>query len=165
MKKIEIGFDLAVENEQVIHGALKRAGVYHTRIDYEDFVQEGFITYAKCFVGYSREFDLEKFNIYAFQKIVWSTLDLLRKEQMYTQRFILESFEQKDYPKKQAINILELLQYENLKLSNLEREILLKHMINQVPLSEMSKKYEVSDRYLRRVRKNLKAKFLKNNQI
>lgn len=66
MEKIEVGFNLAVKNEQVIHGALKRAGIYVTRFDYEDYVQEGFITYAKCFEKYPHEFVLEKFNVYAF---------------------------------------------------------------------------------------------------
>lgn len=77
---------------------------------------------------------------------------------MYTQRFILDSFEQNDYSENESIDVMELLQNRCKNLNEFEYQILVSHFIEKVPLVDIAKQYSVSDRYLRKVRNNLRKK-------
>ncbi|WP_054643583.1 hypothetical protein [Companilactobacillus kimchii] len=81
---LELGFEQALENQQLIHGALKRVHIYVTRCDYEDYFQEAVIIYAQAYLKYrQRDQDLTKFKPYVFQKLVWRLTDMLRQEKQY----------------------------------------------------------------------------------
>lgn len=158
MKKVEDGFMLALENKCVIFGALKKTRIYNSRFDYDDYVQEAFIVYAKCYQTYSDEWNLVSFNKYAYQKIVWSIIDRLRKEQSYTDSHILDDFESLDFHKREMIDIVRML--DGIKLTKYEKRILFDHWINEMPIRVLATDLKVSCRYLREVRKKLKRKIL-----
>jgi len=72
------GFQLAITNVAVIYGAVKRAGVYRSNNLYADLIQEAYLTYAQ--VWSHSCLSVAEFQPYIFQRIVWRTQDLLRRE-------------------------------------------------------------------------------------
>lgn len=72
------GFQLAITNVAVIYGAVKRAGVYRSNNLYADLIQEAYLTYAQ--VWSNSRLSVAEFQLYIFQRIVWRTQDLLRRE-------------------------------------------------------------------------------------
>ncbi|WP_062325599.1 hypothetical protein [Holzapfeliella floricola] len=65
---MEQAFNQALINSRVIHGAIKAAGIYHYRMDYQDFVQDGIINYANVYHKYAPQEEMTKINQLAFQK-------------------------------------------------------------------------------------------------
>ena len=70
----------AWENQKLVRGALKYAHVRQDYTNYEDFLQEGIITYAHMLTQ-NQTLPREEVDRNSFRKIIWRTTDLLRKEQ------------------------------------------------------------------------------------
>lgn len=161
MKK---GFDLALKNLSVIYGALRKSNVSVFRNDYNDFVQEAIMAYAQCYCDYNLDhFKLEKFNNYAYQRLRWTIIDKLRKENRYEKNHILDNFEDREVVSLEKIDVLSLV--EGIVLTDIEIIILIKHFIEEIPLKTLAEMTNFSQRYLRKVRKNLRNKLIGNSDI
>ena len=73
----EENFSKAWENRRLIYGAIKAAGVRKDYQEYADLVQDGVLIYAGM-LEKSPDQDIDRL---AFKKILWHTLDELRKVQ------------------------------------------------------------------------------------
>ncbi|MDO1604754.1 sigma-70 family RNA polymerase sigma factor [Lactobacillus sp. YT155] len=158
MRTITDGFELAMQNRRVIYGALKKVNIYRNRFDYEDYVQEAMIIYAKCFCKYPPKLQEIDFNKYAYQKIVWSMLDLLRKECRYKEIHVLDNYEELEFGYEDCFDLIGM--FEKIKLSHLERKVLVEHLLNRTPLTDLAIKLGVTARYLRKIRNNIKLKIM-----
>ncbi|MFH5810754.1 sigma-70 family RNA polymerase sigma factor [Companilactobacillus sp. FL22-1] len=157
MTDLELGFQLAVENQQLIHGVLKRLHIFQTRFDYDDYFQEAVILFAKTYVQYSQQGrDLNKFKPYVFQKLTWRLTDMLRQAKQYTDFHSLEEFDFQRVPQEQKVIDLDFVNFE--KLSVIEKSILQEHFIEGLPLSQLAKRYNCTSRSLRYCRNRLLEK-------
>lgn len=157
MTDLELGFQLAVENQQLIHGVLKRLHIFRTRFDYDDYFQEAVILFAKTYVQYSQQGrDLNKFKPYVFQKLTWRLTDMLRQAKQYTDFHSLEEFDFQRVPQEQKVIDLDFVNFE--KLSAIEKSILQEHFIEGLPLSQLAKRYNCTSRSLRYCRNRLLEK-------
>lgn len=80
-------FLLSEERERVIYGVLKRLHVTPIHPQYQDLLQEGRIIFTEAYQAYKKlhptaenERDL---MLFAYQRIRWRLLDILRKEQQH----------------------------------------------------------------------------------
>ncbi len=78
----EESFIKAWENRRLVCGAIKAAGVRKDYQEYADLVQDGVLIYAGM-LEKSQDYDIDRL---AFKKILWHTLDELRKVQRREER-------------------------------------------------------------------------------
>lgn len=74
-----------IENNRikVIYGVLKQLHVSPTTAYFEDLVSEGELLFIQAYIDYQRkneELDEQRLMGYAFRKIKWGLLDLLRRK-------------------------------------------------------------------------------------
>lgn len=82
-------FEIALANIKVVYGAVKAAGVWTTASDYEDYVQEGLIMYAKILDHFKdTKLELAEINRLAFKKIMWLVIDKLRRQKLASEYFV-----------------------------------------------------------------------------
>ncbi|GEL15351.1 sigma-70 family RNA polymerase sigma factor [Pediococcus cellicola] len=67
--------------EKIIYGAAKKLHLHPAQTNYEDFIQEGYLTFVQAYDRYpSSPLDNpQKFCIYAYQAVYWRFLDLIRQ--------------------------------------------------------------------------------------
>lgn len=78
----EENFIKAWENRRLVCGAIKAAGVIKDYQEYADLVQDGVLIYA-VMLEKNQDHDIDRL---AFKKIIWHTLDELRKVQRREER-------------------------------------------------------------------------------
>lgn len=138
-------FEEAWKNRKLVGGALKAA---HVRPDYhlyEDLLQEGVILYAEM---------LRKLD---GQKVLWQTIDALRREQRVCERntAIDEAY---DLGKTEAWDNLVALKDEVNKLSQLEQVILFEHLLEKKTITQLVKECGIPRITLKRLKKQLLGK-------
>ncbi|MBC6361452.1 sigma-70 family RNA polymerase sigma factor [Lactobacillus apis] len=143
----------AWENQKLVRGALKYAHVRQDYTNYEDFLQEGIITYAHMLTQ-NQTLPREEVDQNSFRKIIWRTTDLLRKEQHLCEREselrdlqIVEDNHNWD-------NYL-ALEAELPYLSDIEQKLFLKHLIGREPVRQLSMQIGVSRGQLQRIKNQL----------
>ena len=156
MSQMEISqraFLQAWENQKLVRGALKYAHVRQDYTNYEDFLQEGIITYAHM-LAQNQTLPREEVDRSSFRKIIWRTTDLLRKEQHLSEREseltelqIVEDNHNWD-------NYL-ALEAELPYLSDIEQKLFLKHLIEREPVQQLSRQIGVSRVQLQRIKSQL----------
>ena len=156
MSQMEISqqaFLQAWENQKLVRGALKYAHVRQDYINYEDFLQEGIITYAHMLTQ-NQTLPREEVDQNSFRKIIWRTTDLLRKEQHLCEREseltdlqIVEDNHNWD-------NYL-ALEEELPYLSEIEQKLFLRHLIEREPVQQLSRQTGVSRVQLQRIKSQL----------
>lgn len=157
MNEMELGFKDALQNQRLIHGALKRAHIYTTRIDYEDYFQEAMINYAQTYQQYVQDNgDMTKFHKFVFQKLTWRLIDMLRQEKRYFDLHSLEEFDFQRVPEDLSENKLDFVDFS--ELTEIDHDILQKHFIEGVPLVILAKRYNHTARALRYRRDSLLKK-------
>lgn len=79
------GFEHMMEDghQQIVFGALKRLHIRPFMQEFEDFLQDARLTYAKAYVRFPGDLltEDEKFHVYAYQAIYWRTLDQIHANQ------------------------------------------------------------------------------------
>ncbi|WP_129045456.1 sigma-70 family RNA polymerase sigma factor [Companilactobacillus metriopterae] len=157
---LEEGFELAIQDEKLIHGVLKKLGIWQNNPSYQDYLQEGFIIYARAYVDYCKRNDnLEKFNVYVYQKLRWRILDLMRQNQRFEDNHELGL----EIEQSTEIDNLEL-DFTSLDLTKIETIILTECFYNGKSLTELAKILKCSDRNLRYHRDKLRQKIIKDYQ-
>lgn len=148
-------FNHALENKKLVAGALKAAHVYRTYDSYEDFLQDGVIIYAEMITKYPEKQESEVDKL-AFRKIIWHTLDELRKTQRNSEKSAdldtaYELGETGDWDLQLVIN------EQVAQMNELKKLVFSQHLINRVPLVHLVASHGYSRSTLQRVKKELLA--------
>ena len=147
----EENFIKAWENRRLVCGAIKAAGVRKDYQEYADLVQDGVLIYAGMLEN-SQDHDIDRL---VFKKILWHTLDELRKVQRREERSeeINNELELKD-------NLI-ILKDKIKELNGIEKLVFFEHLLAQKEITNLVEVAGCSRRTLQRVKKNLMVK-LKN---
>ena len=149
----EENFSKAWENRRLIYGAIKAAGVRKDYQEYADLIQDGVLIYAGM-LEKSQGQDIDRL---AFKKILWHTLDELRKVQRR------EEINNELAFKKEKIewNNLIILKNKVKKLNEIEKLVFFKHLLAQKEITNLVEVAGCSRQTFQRVKMGLLLK-LKN---
>ena len=153
----EESFIKAWENKRLVCGAIKAAGVRKDYQEYADLVQDGVLIYA----GMLEKSQGQNIDRLAFKKILWHTLDELRKVQRREERS--EEINNELELKKEKIewDNLIILKDKVQELNGIEKLVFFEHLLAQKEITNLVEVAGCSRRTLQRVKKNLLVK-LKN---
>ena len=153
----EENFSKAWENRRLVCGAIKAAGVRKDYQEYADLVQDGVLIYAGM-LEKSQDHDIDRF---AFKKILWHTLDELRKVQRREERSEEINNELEFKKEKIEWDNLIILKNKVKELNEIEKLVFFEHLLAQKEITNLVEVAGCSRRTLQRVKKNLLVK-LKN---
>ena len=149
----EESFIKAWENRRLVGGAIKAAGVRRDYQDYADLFQDGVLIYA----GMIEESPGQNMDKLAFKKILWHTLDELRKIQRREKNQEIDNA--KDFSRLEVDwDSLVVLKDEVKKLNKIERLLFFEHLLAQKEISGLVERAGCSRRTLQRVKKDLLLK-------
>lgn len=153
----EESFIKAWENRRLVGGAIKAAGVRRDYQDYADLFQDGVLIYA----GMIEESPGQNMDKLAFKKILWHTLDELRKIQRREKNQEIDNA--KDFSRLEVDwDSLVVLKDEVKKLNKIERLLFFEHLLAQKEISGLVERAGCSRRTLQRVKKDLFLKLRKS---
>ena len=153
----EENFIKAWENRRLVCGAIKAAGVRKDYQEYADLVQDGVLIYAGM-LEKSQDQDIDRL---AFKKILWHTLDELRKVQRREERSEEINNELEFKKEKIEWDNLIILKDKVQELNGIEKLVFFEHLLAQKEITNLVEVAGFSRRTLQRVKKNLLVK-LKN---
>lgn len=153
MKINRKAFITAWQNQKLVRGALKSAHVRMDYTNYEDFLQEGIIIYAEMLTRLANRARTEVDRL-SFRKIIWHTLDLLRKQKRITeQEIVFDSTEQ--------VGLLDnwnnhlALEQELPQLTQVERMLFFDHLLGGQTISALAQKTGINRVQLQRLKRDL----------
>ena len=153
MKIKKKAFITAWQNQKLVRGALKYAHVRMDYTNYEDFLQEGIIIYAEMLTRLVNRARTEVDRL-SFRKIIWHTLDLLRKQKRITeQEIVFDSTEQ--------VGLLDnwnnhlALEQELPQLTQVERMLFFDHLLGGQTISALAQKTGINRVQLQRLKRDL----------
>lgn len=153
----EESFIKAWENRRLVGGAIKAAGVRRDYQDYADLFQDGVLIYA----GMIEESPGQNMDKLAFKKILWHTLDELRKIQRREKNQEIDNA--KDFSRLEVDwDSLVVLKDEVKKLNKIERLLFFEHLLAQKEISGLVERAGCSRRTLQKVKKDLLLKLRKS---
>ena len=147
----EENFIKAWENRRLVCGAIKAAGVRKDYKEYADLVQDGVLIYAGM-LEKSQDHDIDRF---AFKKILWHTLDELRKVQRREERSEEINNELEFKKEKIEWDNLIILKDKVQELNGIEKLVFFEHLLAQKEITNLVEVAGCSRRTLQRVKKNL----------
>lgn len=153
----EENFIKAWENRRLVCGAIKAAGVRKDYQEYADLVQDGVLIYA----GMLEKSQGQNIDRLAFKKILWHTLDELRKVQRREERSEEINNELELNKEKIEWDNLIILKDKVQELNGIEKLVFFEHLLAQKEITNLVEVAGCSRRTLQRVKKNLLVK-LKN---
>ena len=153
----QTSFMKAWNNKKLVAGALKAASVRGDYINYEDLLQDGIVLYAQLLDKWADK-EEQEVNKLAFRKIIWQTIDSLRKVQKHQERntnleegFTLTA-EELDWDN------LVVLKDEIKKLNSVEFTILFEHLLANKTITKLAQESGIPRITLQRVKKRLLLK-------
>ena len=153
----EESFIKAWENRRLVCGAIKAAGVRKDYQEYADLVQNGVLIYAGM-LEKSQGQDIDRL---AFKKILWHTLDELRKVQRREEKSEEINNELEFKKEKVEWDNLIILKNKVKELNEIEKLVFFKHLLAQKEITNLVEVAGCSRRTLQRVKMGLLLK-LKN---
>ena len=153
----EENFSKAWENRRLIYGAIKAAGVRKDYQEYADLIQDGVLIYAGM-LEKSPDQDIDRL---AFKKILWHTLDELRKVQRREEKSEDINNELEFKKEKVEWDNLIILKDKVQELNGIEKLVFFEHLLAQKEITNLVEVAGCLRRTLQRVKKNLLVK-LKN---
>ncbi len=147
----EESFIKAWENRRLVCGAIKAAGVRKDYQEYADLVQDGVLIYAGM-LEKSQGQDIDRL---AFKKILWHTLDELRKVQRREERSEEINNELELNKEKIEWDNLIILKDKVEELNGIEKLVFFEHLLAQKEITNLVEVAGCSRRTLQRVKKNL----------
>ena len=147
----EESFIKAWENKRLVCGAIKAAGVRKDYQEYADLVQDGVLIYAGMLEN-SQDHDIDRL---AFKKILWHTLDELRKVQRREERSEEINNELELNKEKIEWDNLIILKDKVEELNGIEKLVFFEHLLAQKEITNLVEVAGCSRRTLQRVKKNL----------
>ena len=150
----------------LILGALKKCHITSTHPDFEDYLQQARIELLLTHRLYEKEpTNRPPFRPFVFQKICWTTLDKLRKEQ---RRYDRESYDDTLFETlfDETIETHYLIATDTyhkliLELTDAEKKFLDDRFFYQLTISEIAKKHHVSRQTVYRWRDGVRKKYKK----
>lgn len=147
-------FKQAWENRKLVGGALQAA---HVRPDYhlyEDLFQEGLIMYATMLDELSSEKSRVEIDKLSFRKILWQTLNALRREQRHCENdtSLDEAY---DLGEEKNLETLMILKQEAQNMTKVEQKILFEHLLGDKTLKIIAVECDVPRRSLNRLKRGL----------
>ena len=150
----EESFIKAWENRRLVCGAIKAAGVRKDYQEYADLVQDGVLIYAGM-LEKSQDHDIDRL---AFKKILWHTLDELRKIQRREERSEEINNELEFKKEKIEWDNLIILKDKVKELNEIEKLVFFEHLLAQKEITNLVEVAGCSRRTLQRVKKDLLLK-------
>ena len=147
----EESFIKAWENRRLVCGAIKAAGVRKDYQEYADLVQDGVLIYA----GMLEKSQGQNIDRLAFKKILWHTLDELRKVQRREERSEEINNELELNKEKIEWDNLIILKDKVQELNGIEKLVFFEHLLAQKEITNLVEVAGCSRRTLQRVKKNL----------
>ena len=147
----EENFIKAWENRRLVCGAIKAAGVRKDYQEYADLVQDGVLIYAGM-LEKSQDHDIDRL---AFKKVLWHTLDELRKIQRREERSEEINNELEFKKEKIEWDNLIILKDKVEELNGIEKLVFFEHLLAQKEITNLVEVAGCSRRTLQRVKKNL----------
>ena len=147
----EESFIKAWENKRLVCGAIKAAGVRKDYQEYADLVQDGVLIYA----GMLEKSQGQNIDRLAFKKILWHTLDELRKVQRREERSEEINNELELNKEKIEWDNLIILKDKVEELNGIEKLVFFEHLLAQKEITNLVEVAGGSRRTLQRVKKNL----------
>ncbi|WNW29138.1 sigma-70 family RNA polymerase sigma factor [Lactobacillus johnsonii] len=147
----EENFIKAWENRRLVCGAIKAAGVRKDYQEYADLVQDGVLIYA----GMLEKSQGQNIDRLAFKKILWHTLDELRKVQRREERSEEINNELELNKEKIEWDNLIILKDKVEELNGIEKLVFFEHLLAQKEITNLVEVAGCSRRTLQRVKKNL----------
>ena len=153
----EESFIKALENRRLVCGAIKDTGVRKDYQEYADLIQDGVLIYAGI-LEKSPDQDIDRL---AFKKIIWHTLDELRKVQRREEKS--EDINNELEFKKEKVEWDNLIIFKNKvkELNEIEKLVFFEQLLAQKEITNLVEVAGYSRRTLQRVKKGLLLK-LKN---
>lgn len=152
MKINQQAFLTAWDNQKLVKGALKAA---HVRVDYtnyEDLFQEGILIYAEMLTKFADKKRSEVDRL-SFRKIIWHTIDLLRKRQRQSEEEI--AFDSLTEELMTNWNNQLVLKGELVRMNEIEKLLFINHLIGGQTISSLAQEAHVSRVQLQRIKHNL----------
>ncbi|WP_294835052.1 sigma-70 family RNA polymerase sigma factor [uncultured Lactobacillus sp.] len=152
MKINQQAFLTAWNNQKLVKGALKAA---HVRVDYtnyEDLFQEGILIYAEMLTKFADKKRSEVDRL-SFRKIIWHTIDLLRKRQRQSEEEI--AFDSLTEELTTNWNNQLVLKGELVRMNEIEKLLYINHLIGGQTISSLAQEAHVSRVQLQRSKHNL----------
>ena len=153
----EESFIKAWENRRLVCGAIKDAGVRKDYQEYADLIQDGVLIYAGM-LEKSQGQDIDRL---AFKKILWHTLDELRKVQRREEKSEEINNELEFKKEKVEWDNLIILKNKVKELNEIEKLVFFEHLLAQKEITNLVEVAGCSRRTLQRVKMGLLLK-LKN---
>ena len=153
----EENFSKAWENRRLIYGAIKAAGVRKDYQEYADLIQDGVLIYAGM-LEKSQGQDIDRL---AFKKIIWHTLDKLRKVQRREEKSEEINNELEFKKEKIEWDNLIILKDKVQELNGIEKLLFFEHLLAQKEITNLVEVAGCPRRTLQRVKMGLLLK-LKN---
>ena len=153
----EESFIKAWENRRLVCGAIKDAGVRKDYQEYADLIQDGVLIYAGM-LEKSQGQDIDRL---AFKKIIWHTLDELRKVQRREEKSEEINNELEFKKEKVEWDNLIILKNKVKELNEIEKLVFFKHLLAQKEITNLVEVAGCSRQTLQRVKMGLLLK-LKN---
>ena len=144
-------------SDLLVCGAIKDAGVRKDYQEYADLIQDGVLIYAGI-LEKSPDQDIDRL---AFKKILWHTLDELRKVQRREEKSEEINNELKFKKEKVEWDNLIILKNKVKELNEIEKLVFFEHLLAQKEITNLVEVAGCSRQTLQRVKKGLLLK-LKN---
>ena len=153
----EESFIKALENRRLVCGAIKDTGVRKDYQEYADLIQDGVLIYAGI-LEKSPDQDIDRL---AFKKIIWHTLDELRKVQRREEKS--EDINNELEFKKEKVEWDNLIIFKNKvkELNEIKKLVFFEQLLAQKEITNLVELAGCSRRTLQRVKMGLLLK-LKN---
>lgn len=153
----EESFIKALENRRLVCGAIKDTGVRKDYQEYANLIQDGVLIYAGI-LEKSPDQDIDRL---AFKKIIWHTLDELRKVQRREEKS--EDINNELEFKKEKVEWDNLIIFKNKvkELNEIEKLVFFEQLLAQKEITNLVELAGCSRRTLQKVKKFLLLK-LKN---
>lgn len=153
----EESFIKALENRRLVCGAIKDTGVRKDYQEYADLIQDGVLIYAGI-LEKSPDQDIDRL---AFKKIIWHTLDELRKVQRREEKS--EDINNELEFKKEKVEWDNLIIFKNKvkELNEIKKLVFFEQLLAQKEITNLVELAGCSRRTLQKVKKFLLLK-LKN---
>ena len=153
----EESFIKALENRRLVCGAIKDTGVRKDYQEYADLIQDGVLIYAGI-LEKSPDQDIDRL---AFKKIIWHTLDELRKVQRRQEKSEDINNELEFKKEKDEWDNLIIFKNKVKELNEIEKLVFFEQLLAQKEITNLVELAGCSRRTLQKVKKFLLLK-LKN---
>ncbi|BDR61099.1 sigma-70 family RNA polymerase sigma factor [Lactobacillus xylocopicola] len=152
MKISKRAFLTAWNNQRLVRGALQSAHVRYNHPNYEDFLQEGILLYAEL-LSQSRGLPRTEVDRRSFRKIVWRTIDQLRKNQRQETQELGQDLA--SVSQLMSWDNYLTLEHELVRMAPIERIIFFKHLVLKQPVNSLVVETGLSRVQLQRIKRSL----------